>query len=228
MATTQLTLADLKTGFSAQMAAVLIDSGVAVGENGSGYARTLSAGDHFMGFSEGKVDNSAGAAGAQRIGLIVRGFVKLNVSGLAITSNDGRVPVYASDGTTFTTTKGSNTYIGRVVEWVSSGVAWVHFDAYRGALSGLTEFTNSTGGSSSDTLAAGTNTDALTDSSGGTADDTIEAVGATNSGDVSGAINNNFKEMADQLATQRALNTVLINSVTSLGDKINDLLRQIG
>lgn len=36
---------------------------------------------------------------------------------------------------------------------------------------------------------------ALTNSSGGTTDGTISAVGATNSGDVSGAINNNFAEL---------------------------------
>lgn len=41
---------------------------------------------------------------------------------------------------------------------------------------------------------------ALTDSSGGTTDGELDAVGATNSGDVSGDINNNFAELAEQLA----------------------------
>ena len=40
---------------------------------------------------------------------------------------------------------------------------------------------------------------ALTDSTGGTADGTMSAVGATNSGDVSGTINNNFKELTVKL-----------------------------
>lgn len=40
---------------------------------------------------------------------------------------------------------------------------------------------------------------ALTDSTGGTADGTMSAVGATNSGDVSGVINNNFKELTVKL-----------------------------
>lgn len=44
----------------------------------------------------------------------------------------------------------------------------------------------------------------LTDSSGGSTDGTIEAVGATNSGDVSGAINNNFAEVAAKIAAIHA------------------------
>lgn len=48
---------------------------------------------------------------------------------------------------------------------------------------------------------------ALTDSSGGTANGTVEAVGATNSGDVSGAINNNFKEVVTLL---HAIRTALV------------------
>lgn len=56
--------------------------------------------------------------------------------------------------------------------------------------------------------------DNLTDSSGGTADGTISAVGATNSGDVSGTINSNFKEVATQLAALRAalaLNGIVVD-----------------
>ena len=36
----------------------------------------------------------------------------------------------------------------------------------------------------------------LTDSTGGTANNTLQAVGATNSGDVSAAINNNFADLS--------------------------------
>jgi hypothetical protein len=50
---------------------------------------------------------------------------------------------------------------------------------------------------------------ALTNSSGGTANGTIEAVGATNSGDVSGAINNNFTELHTLLD---AIRTALVNA----------------
>lgn len=46
--------------------------------------------------------------------------------------------------------------------------------------------------------------DTLTDSTGGTANTTLAAVGATNSGDVSGTINNNFADLAAQLAKIKA------------------------
>lgn len=41
---------------------------------------------------------------------------------------------------------------------------------------------------------------ALTDSSGGTANETLEAVGDTSAGDESGAINNNFADLAAKQA----------------------------
>lgn len=87
----------------------------------------------------------------------------------------------------------------------------------------IVDLTNNSGGVVSNTIAAATNIAALTDSSGGVKDNTIEAVGATNSGDVSGAINDNFAELADELAAQRTLNTVLINAVASLAAKVNAL-----
>lgn len=89
--------------------------------------------------------------------------------------------------------------------------------------SNIVDLTNNSGGVVSNTIAAATNIATLTDSSGGAKDNIIEAVGATNGGDVSGAINNNFAELAEELAAQRALNTVLINAVASLTSKVNAL-----
>ena len=54
---------------------------------------------------------------------------------------------------------------------------------------------------------------ALTDSSGCTGSATIAAVGATNSGDVSGAINNNFASLADQVNDLRSNIEALIDSL---------------
>ncbi len=49
----------------------------------------------------------------------------------------------------------------------------------------------------------------LTDGSGGTSNDAIQAVGATNGGDVSAAINNNFADLAAKLnAVITAINGV--------------------
>lgn len=130
----------------------IIYEGAAVGENGSGYARPLQAGDKFLGFAEQNVDNSTGAAGDQRMRVKDIGKVKLDVGSVAIT--DIGKPVFASDDNTFTLTQGSNSYIGRVCRVESSGVAIVAFDATRGGFGALAELTDSSGGSAGATIAA--------------------------------------------------------------------------
>jgi hypothetical protein len=111
------------------IASDIIYEGAAVGENGSGYARPLVAADPFLGFAMEQADNSAGSAGDKYVRVLVRGAVTLAISGLAITAND-HPAVYASDDATFTLTAGSNTKIGWVRRWVSTGVAVVEFDAF--------------------------------------------------------------------------------------------------
>lgn len=111
------------------VAADIIFEGAAVGEDGSGYARPLVAGDAFLGFAERQADNAAGAAGAVRVEVKRRGQAQLAVAGAtAVTANDGAL-VYASDDDTFTLTGTSNSVIGRVSRWVSSAVCVVEFDA---------------------------------------------------------------------------------------------------
>lgn len=110
------------------IASDIIYEGAAVGENASGYARPLAAGDVFLGFAIEKVDNSAGAAGAKTVKVKTRGRIKLAVGSLAITDND-RVAVYASDDDTFTKTASSNSLVGYVSKYISSGVGVVEFDA---------------------------------------------------------------------------------------------------
>ncbi|KQS90536.1 cytoplasmic protein [Rhizobium sp. Leaf386] len=110
------------------IASDIIYQGAAVGENGSGYSRPLVAGDPFQGFAIETVDNSAGAAGAKGVNVRARGRIVLPISGLAITAND-RPAVYASDDDTFTLTASSNSLIGYVSRWVSTGIGVVEFDA---------------------------------------------------------------------------------------------------
>lgn len=105
-----------------------IYQGAAVGENASGYARSLQAGDKFLGFADEHQDNSAGAAGALTIKVRKRGNVQLAVTSLAITDNDG-VAVYASDDATFTKVSTDNSLIGTVSRFISAGVGIVAFDA---------------------------------------------------------------------------------------------------
>ena len=110
------------------IAADIIYKGAAVGENDAGYARPLAAGDAFLGFAEDKVDNSDGSAGDLNVQVKSKGYVKLPIASIAITSND-RPIVYASDDDTFTLTAGSNSPIGTVAQWLSTGYAIVEFDA---------------------------------------------------------------------------------------------------
>lgn len=111
------------------IAADIIYEGAAVGENGSGYARPLQAGDPFLGFCLEQADNSAGSAGDIRARVRSRGRVQLAISSIGITSND-RAPVYASDDNTFTLSRGAtNSFVGTVSHWVSTGIAVVEFDA---------------------------------------------------------------------------------------------------
>jgi hypothetical protein len=111
------------------IASDIIYEGAAVGENGSGYARPLVAGDPFLGFATRRADNAAGAAGAVMVEVKRRGQIQIPVAGAtAITAND-RPLVYASDDDTFTLTASTNSIIGRVSRWVESGVCVVEFDA---------------------------------------------------------------------------------------------------
>jgi len=107
----------------------IIYEGAAVGENASGYARPLAAGDAFLGFAESQADNATGTAGATNVRVRTRGKVQLAVAGAtAVTAND-RPLVYASDDNTFTLTASTNSIVGRVSRWVSSGVCIVEFNA---------------------------------------------------------------------------------------------------
>lgn len=157
----------------------IIYEGAAVGDNGSGYARPLVAGDPFLGFAQAKADNSAGAAGAVNVTVKSKGRVQLAVGSLAIT--DVGKTVYASDDDTFTLTASTNSAVGRVLRFVSTGVGIVEFDAGRSGLGVIT---------------------ALTDSTTGTADGTVGDVGGSFS---QATLNNNFKELTVKINELSAL-----------------------
>lgn len=110
------------------IASDIIYEGAAVGDNASGLARPLVAGDPFLGFAERQADNSAGAASAINVRVRTRGFVVIPVTGASSTA-DVSETVYAADDDTFTLTAGSNTAIGKVARWVTSTTCVVYFEA---------------------------------------------------------------------------------------------------
>jgi len=202
----------------------IIYEGAAVGiEAASGNARPLNAGDAFAGFCIQNADNATGSAGDVRVQVKTHGEVQLPVANVAAT--DIGKPVYASDDDTFVLTATSNSYIGKVKRFVSTGVAVVAFDVRSGGA--VTALTDNTGGAAVETLAAMVNTDAITDSSGGTANGTIAAItGAANTGSADvGPVADGFADVAAQLAKQRSLNALVIADIASLAAKINTLIQ---
>jgi len=110
------------------IASDIIYEGAAVGDNASGLARPLVAGDPFLGFAMRRADNSAGAASDIDVAVRSEGAVVLSVVGAASTADVSEI-VYASDDATFTLTTGSNTIIGKVQRWVSGTTCIVDFSA---------------------------------------------------------------------------------------------------
>lgn len=105
---------------------VVIYRGSAVGSSG-GYARQLVAADVFLGFAEQTVDNTVTghASGFKKVPVRREGYVQAAITSAAVT--DINKAVYMSDGAVFTLTAGSNTLIGRVHRWVSTGIVIVYF-----------------------------------------------------------------------------------------------------
>ena len=111
----------------------------------SGYCRQLVAGDQFVGFAQAKAVGTASDGGVN-VNLLKEGMVELSITSIAVT--DIGKAVFASDSNTFTLTGTSNSKIGYVRRWVSTGVAVVEMLPYKGILD------NSTG-AASNTIAAG-------------------------------------------------------------------------
>lgn len=135
------------------IAADIIYEGAAVGDNASGYARPLTAGDPFRGFALERCDNSAGAAGAKKVRLRQAGTIDLPVTGVDGVDDIGKA-VFASDDDTFTTTQGSNSFVGRIIKHVSGTTCTVAFDARGPRVGALTELTDNSTGSATDTIAS--------------------------------------------------------------------------
>lgn len=105
--------------------------GAAVGDNGSGFARPLQAGDPFLGFCEAFVSNlspspvvpaAQGSEACARV--LTSGLVEIEVAGVKASSFGA--PVYASDDNTFSL-NGLSSFIGTVHRPLLSGKTMVAF-----------------------------------------------------------------------------------------------------
>ena len=106
----------------------IIYEGAAVGDNASGAARPLVAGDPFWGFAHNRADNSAGAAGDIDVHVRQQGTVQLVVTGVSGVGDVGE-DVYAADDNDFTLVTTSNTQIGKVARWITSTSCMVRFQS---------------------------------------------------------------------------------------------------
>jgi hypothetical protein len=109
------------------IASDIIYEGAAVGDNASGLARPLVAGDPFFGFAMRRADNSTGAASALNVAVRSEGAVVLTVVGAASAADVSSI-VYCDDDDTFTLTSGG-TIMGKVQRWVSGTTCIVDFSA---------------------------------------------------------------------------------------------------
>ena len=106
--------------------------GAAVGDNGSGLARPLQAGDQFLGFCEAFVSNlppspavPAAQGGDDRVRVLTSGRVQLEVAGVKVGSLGATV--YAVDDDNFTLSGCPNSPFGTVYRVVREGIAVVAF-----------------------------------------------------------------------------------------------------
>ena len=104
-----------------------IFEGSAVGDNGSGYAIKLTAGDPFRGFAIENTDNSGGDAGDINVRVLTKGCLQATITSVAIT--DVGSNVYMSDDNTFTLTAGSNSLVGVVKRYVTTNTCMVDYKA---------------------------------------------------------------------------------------------------
>lgn len=107
-------------------AATTIYEGGMLGDNGSGYARELVAGDRFLGHAVEHVDNSAGSAGDRTIEHLT-GHYRLQVTITSVALTDVGKLVYASADDTYTLTRSGNTRVGHVVRYVTTNTCIVEF-----------------------------------------------------------------------------------------------------
>ena len=110
-------------------AAAVVYEGAILGDNGSGYARCLVAGDPFVGHSMEYYDNSAGSAGDNKIKRM-RGRYRLEVTLTGVAITDVGKAVYASADDTLTLTAGANSRVGVVERYVTTNTAIVDFQTH--------------------------------------------------------------------------------------------------
>lgn len=111
------------------VASATIYEGSMVGDNASGYARALTAGDPFLGIAQKGCVETTGSAGGQYVRVRVGTWRQEYALAGALT-DIGKI-VYATDDGTLSLTAGTNTPVGRVVRYVTSALMEIEFTTCR-------------------------------------------------------------------------------------------------
>lgn len=98
-----------------------------VGVDPAGYAKAFVPGDLFVGIATEEVDNSAGAAAAETVKMVVSGAIEHTLSGAALT--DIGKPVYATDDGTIALTGHPDAYVGRIERYTAASTVLVRMRA---------------------------------------------------------------------------------------------------
>lgn len=106
-------------------ASVTIYEGGFVGDNGSGYARALTAGDPFLGIAQKGCVETTATAGGQFV-RVRTGTWRQEFALAGAITDIGKV-VYATDDGTLSLTAGTNTPVGRVVRYVTAALMEIEF-----------------------------------------------------------------------------------------------------
>jgi len=94
----------------------------------NGYARSLVAGDVFLGHCFRDVDNTDSVSGAKNV-VVRTGKYRAKVTLASIALTDVGKTVYMSDDGTYTLTEGSNSAVGKVHRYVTTNTCIVEFEA---------------------------------------------------------------------------------------------------
>ncbi len=104
---------------------VFIAEGAAVSVDAEGYAKSLQAGEHFVGFAEQAVDMSTGGHLERTVRVKSAGKIQLEVPDVNLSHL--HTTVYASGENSFTLAAESNTAIGKIYRIEDDGTCIVSF-----------------------------------------------------------------------------------------------------
>src|SRR5574343_97648 len=106
-------------------ASAQVYEGSMIGDNGSGYARALTAGDPFLGIAQKGYTETTGTAGGEYV-RVRTGIWRQEYTLAGAITDIGKI-VYATDDGTLSLTAGANTPVGRVVRYLTAALMEIEF-----------------------------------------------------------------------------------------------------